>query len=88
MSQLCETHQRTFYAVCGFFVFVVAILVGHVVVNNNRAIAAEQSIAKDVSTIKLLTQKENAEMMEKSTMRMNDGFQEIRQRLSRIEAKL
>jgi hypothetical protein len=58
------------------------------VINNNRAIAAETLIATNLSDAKLVAQREHAEMMEKVTIRMNDGFQEIRQRLSRIEAKL
>jgi hypothetical protein len=88
MSQLCETHQKVFYAVCGFFIFSMSIMISYVVINNNRAIAAEQVISADLAVTKLLSQKEHAEMMDKVTTRMNDGFQEIRQRLARIEAKL
>jgi len=86
--EVCKTHQQVFVWTCSFFVFCSATIVGYMVINNNRAIAAETLIATNLSDAKLVAQIEHAEMMEKVTIRMNDGFQEIRQRLSRIEAKL
>ena len=87
-SELCKNHQTTFYSVCAFYVLAVLTIIGYMVANNNRAIAAEVTISADLAAAKIIAQKEHAEMMEKVTSRMNDGFTEIRQRLSRMEAKI
>jgi hypothetical protein len=58
------------------------------VINNNRAVAAEKEVQTNLSSAQLVAAQQHTEMMDKVMTKMNDGFTEIRQRLSRIEAKI
>ena len=93
--EVCKTHQMIFYSVCGFYVFSLATIIGYVVINNNRAWAAEQAIMESVNSMKLNSQYEHATIIAAREKRFselmdewNKSNQEILQRLARIESKI
>lgn len=94
-SEKCETHQKVFFGVCAFFVTVVIILVGYLVTNDRRAMAAEALLKAEINTTQAIEKKDLSEALLQAAENhadiiaiFNKSNQEIIQRLVRIESQL
>jgi hypothetical protein len=82
----CNQHITVIIWVAGIMVTIMTGLVYGMIDNRNRGIDEVKTVQANLSAAELLAAKQHDEMMARTMKEMNDGFSEIRQRLSRIEA--
>ena len=84
----CEDHKKVFLGVCGFYCVALLTMISYMVINNNRAIGAEQEITKELNDAKLIAAHEHQQMMDKFSSHMDELKTEVLQRLSKLESKI